>query len=285
MTTRLRRIRVAVAACAPLLLVAALASPAAASDHDRPAPPGKYYLSLGDSMAFGIQFDRLDQLVADGTYDPGAFDTGYTDELARRLRRIRPDQRTVNLSCPGETTQTMAKGGCFFTNPPPDGQGLTLHEAYSGPQLRAAVEFLRSHRHQVNPITVSVGGIDAADVIAEDCGADAACLEQSGLRERLGRGLDRILGTLHRAAPEAQIVVVAFHNPFMVDHPETDPLWRRFYVRVQKEAARRNGAGVAVVSKVIRPGNVCELTFLCGSGPRGSRRRAAAGGRPRCARR
>jgi hypothetical protein len=51
-----------------------------------------------------------------------------------------------------------------------------------------------------------------------------------------------------------------------VDHPETDPLWRRFYVRVQKEAARRHGASIAVVSKVVNRANICELTFLCGSG-------------------
>jgi lysophospholipase L1-like esterase len=257
---------VAVAALAPLLLLAALASPAAASGRGRPEPPERYLLSLGDSMAFGIQFDRLDQMLADGTYDPDAFDTGYTDELARRLRRIRPDQRTVNLSCPGESTDTMIHGGCSFTAPPPDGPGLALHEDYAGPQLRAAVSFLQDHRDQVNPIVVSIGGNDAVDAIAEVCGADAACLERSGLRERVGRNLDRILGSLRRAAPEAEIVLLAFYNPFALDHPETDPLWRRFHVRVQKEAARRNGAEVAVVPKVVRPGNVCELTFLCASG-------------------
>jgi hypothetical protein len=190
-----RLIRVAVAACLALTLLAALASPALGDDGEaKLAPPKAYYLSLGDSQAFGLQFDRLFEMLDAGTYTPDAFNTGYTDVLAARMHQLRPDQQTVNLSCPGESTDTMINGVCSFTLPEPDGPGLTLHTSYAGPQLDAAVSFLRSHLHQVNPITVSIGGIDAADIIAETCNFDAACIKRSGLRDSFGRGLDRILG-------------------------------------------------------------------------------------------
>src|SRR4051794_8786312 len=91
-TTRPRRLRAAAAACASLLLLALVAStvPAGAEDGGGVSPPRRYYLSLGDSMAFGLQFDKLDQLAASGAYSPDRFDTGYTDVLAARLQSLRP---------------------------------------------------------------------------------------------------------------------------------------------------------------------------------------------------
>jgi lysophospholipase L1-like esterase len=160
----------------------------------------------------------------------------------------------------------MINGGCFFTLPEPDGPGLTLHTSYSGSQLDAAVSFLRSHRHQVSPVTVSVGGIDAADVIAETCNFDATCVRKSGLRDHLGRNLDRILAAVRDAAPEAEIVLIVFYNPFTISNPGSDGLWRRNYTSVQKEAARENHVRIVDVAEVVHGRNVCELTFLCASG-------------------
>ena len=250
-----------------LTILSALASPAFSDDGERNfGPPKAFYLSVGDSMGFGLQFDRLFRMLDDGTYTPDAFDTGYTDVLATRMRRLRPDQQVVNMSCPGESTDTMINGGCFFTSPAPEGPGLTLHTSYAGPQLEAAVSFLRSHRHRVSPVTVSIGGIDAGDIIADRCNFDAACVQRSGLRQILGRGLDRILGALHAAAPDTEIILVAFHNPFSISNPGTDELWQRYYTTVEKEGGRRNGASVADVSEIIRGSRVCRLTFLCTSG-------------------
>jgi lysophospholipase L1-like esterase len=257
-----RLVRVALAAAVSLMVVAALETPAASDDV---IPPKTFYLSLGDSMAFGLQFDRLFEMLDAGTYTPDAFDTGYTDVLGARMHQLRPDQQTVNLSCPGESTHTMIDGGCSFVLPEPDGPGLSLHTDYSGSQLDAAVSFLRSHPHEVGPVTLAIGGNDVIDTIAGTCNFDAACVRQSGLRDRLGRRLDHILGALRAAAPDAEIVVVAFHNPF-AGEPGTTGLWRRSYTMVEKEAARRNGALFADVSEIVNRGNVCELTFLCESG-------------------
>src|SRR4051812_13418544 len=99
-TTRtvFRLIRLVTAACLSLLVLPAMASPAAGdSGQGHVVPPKAYYLSLGDSMAFGLQFDRLFEMLDAGTYAPEAFDTGYTDELAARMKQLRSDQQTVNL--------------------------------------------------------------------------------------------------------------------------------------------------------------------------------------------
>ena len=61
-------------------------------------------------MGFGLQFDRLFAMLDAGTYTPDAFNTGYTDVFAARMQRHRPDQQTVNMSCPGESTDTMING-------------------------------------------------------------------------------------------------------------------------------------------------------------------------------
>ncbi|MGH9274382.1 MAG: hypothetical protein ACRDZU_07025, partial [Acidimicrobiales bacterium] len=140
-----------------VLLLAVLTSPARAHGAVQGSPsPQALYLSLGDSMAFGLQFDRLYEMLDAGTYTPDAFNTGYTDVLAARMQALRRDQQTVNLSCPGESADTMIDGGCFFTTPEPEGPGLALHTSYDGSQLDAAVSFLRAHPDQVNPITVSI---------------------------------------------------------------------------------------------------------------------------------
>ncbi len=255
------------AATSFVLLLSVLSSPARAEGKVRRAPPPEaFYLSLGDSNAFGLQFDRLFEMLDAGTYAPDAFDTGYTDVFAARMQSQRPDQQTMNLSCPGETTETMISGGCSFTSPEPEGPGLTLHTSYDGAQLDAAVSFLDAHPHQVNPITVSIGGIDVANVLAETCNFDAGCIARSGIRNELGRKLDHILQALHAAAPRAEIILVAFYNPFTVEVPGTDGLWQRYYTQVQKAAAARNGARFANVSDLLEENAICELTFMCSSG-------------------
>ena len=53
----------------------------------RPAPglPQRYYLALGDSLACGLQPDKVDAGVR-----PSGFDTGFVDVFARRLRKLAP---------------------------------------------------------------------------------------------------------------------------------------------------------------------------------------------------
>ena len=259
-----RFIRVTAVACAALVAFPAATPPASAA---RLGGPEAFSLSLGDSMAFGLQFDRLFEMLDAGTYTPDAFDSGYSDVLAAHVQSLRPGHQMVNLSCPGESTHTMINGGCSFALPEPDGPGLALHTDYDGSQLDAAVSFLQSHAGEVSPITVAVGGVDAAEVMAGQCEFDSACIEQSGLRDGLGAGLDRILGDLRAAAPDAEIVLVTFYNPFSADVPGSDQLWRHYYSDVQHDAARRHGdVRVADIWNLFRGAHFCERTFVCDSG-------------------
>ena len=249
------------------LAVAALlvASTATASDSGKFNPPKAYYLSLGASTGFGLQLDKLFALLDSGTYTPDAFNTGYTDDFAAQMRQIRPDQQVENLSCPGETTDTMINGGCFFTSS--DGFGLPIHVNYSGAQLDAAVAFLRSHRGKVSPITIDIGANDAADVISDQCNFDPSCIAQSGLKQHLSDNLDHILGALRGAAPDAEIIVVGVYNVFKITNPSSDDLWNQNYVQVASDAAARNKARFANAFDAIHTTDqICEFTFLCTSG-------------------
>ena len=65
------------------------ASPVAAS-------PQSYYLALGDSVAYGFQPPK-----ASAGLPPTAFNTGYVDVFAARLRQLAPKIQVVNYGCPG----------------------------------------------------------------------------------------------------------------------------------------------------------------------------------------
>jgi len=248
---------VALAVCCALLAAPTVAASQPGGKFD---PPKGYYLSLGDSLSFGLQLDKLFKLIADGDYTPDAFNTGYTDDFAAQMRQIRPDQQVENLSCGGETTDTMINGGCFFKLH----YGLPIHVDYSGPQLDAALAFLQSHRGKVSPITVSIGGNDAAAVIAE-CNADPSCIAQSGLKQHLSDNLDHILGALRAAAPDAEIIVVAYWNA--TTDRSTDEVWNQYFVQVASAAAARNNARFANAFALIHTTDqICQLTFVCTSG-------------------
>jgi lysophospholipase L1-like esterase len=108
--------------------------------------PASYYLSLGDSLAQGVQPNAIGISV----------DTqqGYPDQVYSTLRRSHPGLRLVKLGCPGETTGTMINGGiCRYPG---------------GSELAAAVAFLRAHRGHVLLTTIDIGANDL-----EDCGSQS----------------------------------------------------------------------------------------------------------------
>jgi lysophospholipase L1-like esterase len=251
---------------AGVVVVSPASSQAAASERGgKFNPPKAYYLSLGDSIAFGLQRAKFIAMLDSGTFSPAGFNTGYTDDFAARIRQIRPRQQVENLSCPTETTDTMINGGCFFTSP--DGFGLPIHVNYSGPQLDAAVAFLRSHRGKVSPITIDIGGGDAEGVISNQCNFDPSCIAQSGLKQHLSENLDHILGALRRAAPDAEIIVVAIYNVLKITNPSSDELWNQNYVQAAADAAARNNARFANAFKLIHTTQqLCQYTPLCTSG-------------------
>jgi lysophospholipase L1-like esterase len=110
--------------------------------------PKTYYLALGDSLAFGYQ-PNLD------------WNHGYVDDFFSDLQS-HGTTSVANMSCPGETSSTFISGGC---------PGQVVHKyLYLGPQLAAAISFLRSHAGMVSPVTLDIGVNDVVqDVTTSTC--------------------------------------------------------------------------------------------------------------------
>ncbi|WP_030275311.1 SGNH/GDSL hydrolase family protein [Streptomyces sp. NRRL B-24484] len=191
-------VRLAVAAA--LFTATALgltAAPAAAAEH-RPVPADvpRWYLALGDSLAAGYQ------TTPDGGRVVGR---GYAQDIARVLgeraaARHRPFDFT-DLGCPGETTGTMANGGCPWPHP------------WTDSQLAAAERFLREHRKDRVLVTIDIGANDV-NRCASGGTIDLPCALQ-GIATA-GRGLSDILGRLQAAAgPRTRIVGMNLYDPFL----------------------------------------------------------------------
>ncbi len=202
---------------AALMVVAAPAAGAAPLVQSPRSGPA-YYLSLGDSLAFGYsqaKFDDFTDSTSPGYLDLADF-TGYTDDLAGYLHT-----EATNYSCPAETTTTMINGGCKWTVEG-TAMGATteqlLHDPYAGSQLRAATDLLSHHRWQRGVITVSIGSTDMLPV-AEQCLSNPACPGLAAALKTMRSNLSTILTKLRRAAPFATIVVLAPYNPFGFAYP------------------------------------------------------------------
>jgi hypothetical protein len=96
--------------------------------------PKRYYLALGNSIAYGIQPAKVNAGLR-----PSAFHTGYVDVFAARLRKIAAKIQVINYGCPGESTRTMVAGGCPWLT-----EQRKLHDEFRGAQLAAALSFLRA---------------------------------------------------------------------------------------------------------------------------------------------
>ena len=174
------------------LTMLALGNAAAASDHDNGV---RHYLSLGTSLAAGIQPDAsgANRLT----------DEGYADQLhdivAPEFRKL----KLTKLGCPGETTSTMMNGG--------------LCDYEEGSQLAQAVEFLSAHKNKVAIVTIDMG---VNDVLAADCidvptsKVDVVCLLNAF--NTLSNNLVAIMATLRQAAhPDTEFVAMNYYNTFL----------------------------------------------------------------------
>jgi lysophospholipase L1-like esterase len=205
---------------AAIALTAFAAQPAAASPVNRPASGTArpaYYLSLGDSLAFGYSDANLAAWLAAGGSPMNVHDYfhGYTDDLAGWLGAT-----AVNLSCPEETTSTMLGIGGVC---PAASAGYGTWP-YSGSQLSAATRFLKHyHWWQRGIITLSIGSDDVLP-IAHACLGSLSCPALNSALKTMRSNLSTILNSLRRAAPLATIVVLAPYNPFGFDYPVSNVL-------------------------------------------------------------
>ncbi|MCI0583406.1 MAG: SGNH/GDSL hydrolase family protein [Chloroflexi bacterium] len=179
----MRRILALVAAGTLLFATAGAvaASQGSSGDHAK-----LYYVSVGDSLAAGVQ------PIGDPA-DLYRTDEGYAEQLLEMARVESPKLALVKLGCPGETTTTMIEGG--------------ICEYPHGSQLDEAVAIIRSHREFVAFITIDIGANDFPCY-------DAACIA-AGVGA-IQTNLPLILGALREAAgPDVPIVGMTIYNPFL----------------------------------------------------------------------
>jgi RNA polymerase sigma factor (TIGR02999 family) len=213
------------AACAPwsiggiarigcLAIVIATASPATGQVVNGPK---QYYLALGDSIAYGYQASKHEAGLP-----PSAFDTGYVDVFAARLRAIQPGLTVVNYGCPGETMRSFLKGPCLWTE-----FGEQLHDSFTGRQLDAALSFLRAHPGEVSPITVTLWGNNVREFVS-GCEGDDVCVQRGAVKfiDDLSKDLAKILRELRKEAPDADIIVTGSWDSFIDALEFADPLFQ-----------------------------------------------------------
>jgi lysophospholipase L1-like esterase len=241
----------------PLLTVAlalALTATGLASSASGPVyqPPQSYYLALGDSMAYGFQPTKAKPGVR-----PSDFDTGYVDVFAASLRKLSPKIQVVNYGCPGETAVTFTRGGCQGL-----ADGIKLHDAFRGSQLKGAVAFLRAHPGKVSPITVTLWGADLFPLSPRGKRAPSAIAS-------FGSRFGSILRQLRAAAPAAEIIVSGAWNPEADRLAQAEPLYRSVDAAIARAAAASR-ARVANMFAAFNSGSIsaqkarlCSITFYC----------------------
>ena len=229
-------------------VVVVVALPGTASGLGQKGPQG-YYLALGDSIAYGFNPGKAAQ--------PSPSDTGYVDLFAARLRKLSPKIQVVNYGCPGESSVTFAKGGCPFPR-----EGGTLHDPYRGAQLKAALAFLKAHKGQVSPITLTLWGNDLAPLTAKGKKAPQAIAS-------FASRFDAVLEQLRAAAPSAEIIVTGAWNPEVDQVKKTQPLYKSLDAAIRRTATGSR-ARVANMFAVFNPPanvrRVCALSYICAKG-------------------
>jgi lysophospholipase L1-like esterase len=174
------------ATVAALLFAVVAVGPASPSTGTIDGPARTNYVSVGDSLAAGVQ------PIGDAA-NLFRTDAGYAEQLLAIARARTAKLGLVKLGCPGETTTTMIAGGiCSYVH---------------GSQLDEAVSFLRAHREQVAFVTIDIGANDFPCQAAECVPAGAAAIQAN---------LPVILSQLRAAAgPDVPIVGMTIYNPFL----------------------------------------------------------------------
>jgi lysophospholipase L1-like esterase len=238
-------------------------------------PP--YYLSLGDSLAQGVQPNASGQSVLTNQ--------GYADDLYSLERLQVHGLRLAKLGCPGETTTTMIDGGVC--------NGVYA----SGNQLDDAVAFLQSHR--VALVTIDIGANNVDNCVV---GGSISTSCVAGGIAAAGKDLVTILQRLRAAAPGVPIVGMNYYDPFLAEWlqgPAGQVLaqqsvqlnaafngilsadYNAFGVPVADVAASfqtTNFTPIPFLGLPVNVGAICALTWMCAPAPVGPNIHANAAG-------
>jgi lysophospholipase L1-like esterase len=216
-------------------------------------PPKQYYLALGDSLAYGFQEAKfLSELP---NVNASTFNTGYVDDFGAMLSNVHSGIQTVNLGCPGETTTSYFVGCGYEARFP-------LHTSYAGSQEAAALAFLDAHPGQVSPITLDNGANDTTPCLRS---IDPTCVPTA--IAKVAANLDRALGEIRAAAPNAEIIVMEYYDPFAVIAPSSVSITLALNQAIATAAAA-HGARLADAFGPFnlaqpQPATLCALTLFC----------------------
>lgn len=210
--------------------------------------PKKYYLALGDSLAFGYQPD----------FD---FFQGYVDYFYSDLRR-HGVEHLANLGCFAESSSTFINGSCPVW--------FLKKSWYSGSQLKNALNFLHNHRGQVSPVTLDIGANDLqGDIKTSTCSVNSRF--DSDLA-RLDKNLTGIILPQLKAALTVNgkltgdILLMNYYDPYQNICPKQVPYIQKFNEHLANDV---KGFGVIVDvfaafggSRTPNP-NICNDTWMC----------------------
>ncbi len=180
-----------------LLIVTALALLAAgllvtsSPAHAQTIGPKKYYLALGDSLAFGYQ-PNLD-------WSHGYANYFFTDLQAHGTQQL------INMGCSGETSKTFINGGCPAK--------LLNHYVYLGAQLTAAVNFIKNHAGQVSPVTLDIGANDLLpDITTSTCAVSSTwSSDLATVQANLNTILSKLKSALNGTG---DLLVMNYYDPY-----------------------------------------------------------------------
>lgn len=210
--------------------------------------PNKYYLALGDSLAFGYQPDFN-------------FFQGYVDYFFENLEK-HGVEHLANLGCFAESSSTFIDGKCPVW--------YLRKQWYSGSQLTNALNFLRSHRGQVSPVTLDIGANDLQrDVKTSNCtispnfDTDLARLDKdltTVILPQLKQALT-VNGKL-----TGDIVLMNYYNPYQNICPKQISFIEQFNQHLAHDIE-----GFGTISDVFSAfggsktpnANICSYTWIC----------------------
>lgn len=154
--------------------------------------PVQYYVSVGTSLAAGVQADKKTGALI-------VTEDAYTDQIHQRLRGQIPHLEHVKRGCPAETSQSLITGVGSFCYAP------------GASQLDVVEAFLLAHPGEIALITIDIGANDLLPCLsAPDL---AACV--ASIFGQLQANLGQILVRLQSAAPGVPIIAINYYNPFL----------------------------------------------------------------------
>ncbi len=212
--------------------------------------PKKYYLALGDSLAFGYQPD----------FD---FFHGYVDDFFTNLKG-HGVKDLVNLGCFAESSSTFISGSCPVW--------FLKKSWYSGSQLKNALNFLHNHGGEVSPVTLDIGANDLqGDIKTSNCTISSRF--DSDLA-RLDRNLTGIILPQLKAALTVNgrltgdLVMMNYYDPYQNICPGMVSYMQKFSEHLANDV---KGFGIFVDvfdafggSRTPNP-NTCNDTWMCSS--------------------